>query len=80
VPYPVLTGLGVDVAGYGGLGVRTWRVSPSRGLPVPLCALLARVESLTSRLNGEEGVCMAMLAVGRLAPPPVVNRNLEPKN
>jgi hypothetical protein len=39
-----------------GIGwVLTERVSPSWGLPASLCTLLPCVESLTSRLNGEEG-------------------------
>jgi hypothetical protein len=41
---------------YGGCWVLTWQVSPFWGLPVSPCTLLASVDSLTSRLNGEEGV------------------------
>jgi hypothetical protein len=51
-----------DVAGYGVHRVRTSWVSPSRGLPASLYTLLAHVDSLSSHLNGEEGV--ALFCVG----------------
>jgi hypothetical protein len=43
-----------------GCWVLTGRVSPFWGLSASLSALLARVDSLTSRLNREEGVLMAV--------------------
>jgi hypothetical protein len=45
---------------YGGCWVLTGWVSPFWGLSASLCALLAHVDSLTSYLNGEEGVLVAM--------------------
>ena len=45
---------------YGGCWVLTGRVSPFWGLPASLCAFLARVDSLTSHLNGEEGDWVAV--------------------
>jgi hypothetical protein len=45
---------------YGGCWVLTRWVSPFWGLSVSLCALLAHVDSLTSHLNGEEEVLVAM--------------------
>ena len=50
-----MEGLAVTWRAYGGCWVLTGRVSPFWGLPASLCVLLARVNSLTSRLNGEEG-------------------------
>jgi hypothetical protein len=45
---------------YGGCWVLTGQVSPFWGLSVSLCTLLAHVDSLTSCLNGEEGVLVAV--------------------
>jgi hypothetical protein len=53
-------GVSVTWHAYGGCWMLTWWVSPFWGLSVSLCALLAHVDSLTSRLNGEEGVLVAV--------------------
>jgi hypothetical protein len=45
---------------YGGCWVLTGQEFPFWGLSASLCALLAHVDSLTSRLNGEEGVLVAV--------------------
>jgi hypothetical protein len=64
---------------YGCVWVLTWQVPCFTGLPAPLCNLLAHLESLTSRLNGDEGVSAAWVAVVRLASASVVTSSLKPK-
>jgi hypothetical protein len=74
-PHPAVVGMGggsalscwglvehvsVTWCAYGAAGVLTGRVSPLWDLSVSLCALLACVNSLTSRLNREEGVLVAL--------------------
>jgi hypothetical protein len=59
---PVSAGFGcvsVTWRAYGGCYVLTRRVAPFWGLPASLCALLACVNNLTSRLNREEGDWLA---------------------
>ena len=63
-PYAVLLMSAVMWQATGVWGVCTWWISPSRGLPASLCILLAHVNGLTSHLNGEEGVCVAMVGRG----------------
>jgi len=46
----------VTCRAYGGCGVLTGQVSPFWGLPASLCALLTRVDSLTSRGTGRRGL------------------------
>jgi hypothetical protein len=48
-------GMSGDVAGYRVHRVHTSQISPSRGLLLSLCTLLAHVNSLTSHLNGRRG-------------------------
>ena len=59
---PVSAGFGhvsVTWRAYGGCYVLTRWVAPFWGLPASLCALLACVNNLASRLNGEEGDWLA---------------------
>ena len=39
-------------------------VSPFLGLPLSLVAHLSLINALTSRLDGEEGVCMGIMGAG----------------
>jgi hypothetical protein len=64
-----------DVAGYGVRRLRTSWVSHYLGLPVSLSAFLSLSDTLTSRLDGEEGgsaVVRSSLRVGHFASAPVV--------
>ena len=73
-------GVSGDVAGYGVPRARTWQASSSRGLPVSLCALLVRIDNLTSRLNGEEGFALSLSGGGCTAVVPFVSCSLVPRN
>ena len=73
-------GVSGDVAGYGVPRARTWQISSSRGLPVSPCALLVRIDNLTSRLNGEEGFALSLLGGGCMAVVPFVSCSLVPRN
>ena len=73
-------GVSGDVAGYGVPRARTWQISSSRGLPVSPCALLVRIDNLTSRLNGEEGFALSLSGGGCTAVVPFVSCSLVPRN
>ena len=73
-------GVSSDVAGYGVPRACTWQVSSSRGLLVSPCALLVRIDNLTSRLNGEEGFVLSLLGGGCMAVVPFVSCSLVPRN
>ena len=71
-------GISGDVAGYGVRRAHTWQLSSSRGLPVSPCALLVRIDNLTSRLNGEEGFAFSLSGGGCTAVVPFVSSSLVP--
>jgi hypothetical protein len=57
-----LWGWGIsDVVHFEGTVVLTWWVSPSTGLLAPLFHPLSIIKNLTSHLDGEDDICMAMV-------------------
>jgi hypothetical protein len=64
---------------YGASWGLTWWVSPSWGLPASLSALLTLNDTLTSRLDREEGIGRPWAWVGGVASVSFVTTTMESK-